>query len=507
MSLADDIAACDVESVKVGGLRAFIPLAWPHVYPNSPFQHNWHIDLLATHYEAGFRGEIRELVVNLPPGGSKSSITSVFFPAWAWTVRPGHSWIFAAYGQKIVRRDALFWKELVQSPWYQRRWGTKFSIPDVVAIDLIKNDNGGFRLGTTPGGEVTGWHANCQVIDDPNKPEELTKVGLANVQDWMTRTMGSRWRRPPEPNFLAVIMQRLHCDDLSQMLIDRGAIHICLPANFDPSRRTVTTWGKDPRHFVGELLDPVRLPQHLINELRTNLGAMNASAQLDQQPVPEGGAVFKKDSLRFWSTNPKSALNGINLNDGSGHKSPCIFLPPQFDQQLCSWDMAFKDEESSDYVAGQAWGRVGPWMLLLDQFHGHFNFGLSCKKVVELASKFPGATAKLVEDKANGTAIIETLTGSIPGIVAVDPRGGKYSRASACSGLFEAGNVFFPDPTMPGFEWVSSLLIPEVLSFPRAKKDDQVDAMTQALLYFQENTSYLKAAMAKVREIIGFQRT
>ena len=116
------------------------------------------------------------------------------------------------------------------------------------------------------------------------------------------------------------------------------------------------------------------------------------------------------------------------------------------------------------------------------------------------------ATAKLIEDKANGPAVVVTLQEKVPGIIAVDPRGGKFSRASAASGLFEAGNVFLPDPAMPGYEWVRDLLV-ELLSFPRAKRDDRVDSCTQALLYLQENTSYLKAAMDVVRRTLGYQIT
>lgn len=503
MTLADDVAACDRETVKAGGLKAFVELAWPQVFPSSPFQDNWHIGLLCEHYEACFRGEIPELVVNLPPGGSKSSLTSVMFPCWGWAEKPGNSWIFAAYGQKVHRRDATHSLTLIQSPWYQRRWGDQFKIPTVPQIDLIKNDQGGFRLGTTPGGEVTGWHANFQVIDDPNKPEDMTKVRLEAVKDWLGRTMASRWRRPPEINSLICIMQRLHCDDLSQMLLDRGALHICLPAEFDPGRRTVTTWGSDPRQAIGELLDPTRLPAHLIKSLRKNLGPLNAAAQLDQAPVPEGGAIFKRKHLQFWSTNPRCISEGVELN---GERYPCVERPAQADQEIASWDCAFKDEETSDYVAGQVWWRVGGWFYLMDQSCGHFDFPMTMQKVLMLAMAWPRAFVKLVEDKANGTGVVQMLTKRVPGLIAVDPKGGKFSRASACTGFFEALDIWLPDPGMSGYEWVHGY-ITELLSFPRAKKDDQVDATTQALLYLQENTSYLKAAMEQVRQMLGYQDT
>jgi predicted phage terminase large subunit-like protein len=480
MNLREELIACDQATVRDGRLIDFVRLAWPQAYASSPLEMNWHIPMITEHYEACYRGDIKELVVNIPPGGSKSSLTCVIFPLWVWAKTPARSFIFAAYGDELINRDARLFRQVLQSPWWQARFGSTFKIPSVPAVELIENNKGGFRKGTTPGGAVTGFHANYQVIDDPIKPEELTKVGLESVRNWLGRTMGSRWRLGAEVNSRILIMQRLHCDDPSQLLIDNGAVHLCLPASFDPSRRTVTSWGRDPRTEIGELFEPRRIPQASLDKKKRDLGGMAYAAQYDQSPVPEGGAIFKRDTLKYWSV-----------------------LPPQFDQLICSWDCAFKAEETSDYVAGQVWGRVGAAFYLVDQIHGHFDFSMTVKKVRELASRWKGVSVKLIEDKANGTAVVTTLTLEIPGIVAVDPQGGKDSRASACSGLFEAGNVYLPDPKMPGYEWVDQLFVPELLSFPRAKHDDQVDAMTQALLYLLQFTSYLKAAMAEVRKIYG----
>lgn len=482
MTLQDDIIACDRETGLRGSFLDFVRLVWSAVYPASPFVYNWHYDLLCSHYEACFRGEIRELVVNIPPGGGKSSLTCVLFPAWVWIRDPHFAFICGAYGQKLVRRDAGQFLAFCQSKWFQQRWGGLFKLPTVPSIDLIKNDKSGFRLGTTPGGEVTGFHSNVTILDDPQKPEELTKVGLENTKEWLNRTLDTRWRRPPEVNSLICIMQRLHCGDLAQTLLDRGAVHICLPAQYDPSRKTSTKWGSDPRTAIGELLDPVRMPQRLVDELRLRLGGINAAAQLDQNPVPEGGAVFRKEHLKFYKE-----------------------LPPQFDHVVDSWDCSFKAEENSDYVCGQKWGRVGANFYLISQNYGHFSFPQTLRSILELrAQKVNGnaASTVLIEDKANGSGVVQMLSEAIPGLVAVDPRGGKHSRASATSGFFEAGNVYLPDVAIA--PWVDASLVPEILSFPRGRHDDQVDAMTQALLYLMENTSYLREAMRKVRKKLGY---
>ena len=485
MSLQDDLAACDRETALTGSLASWVKLAWPQVYPSSPLVWNWHIDLLLDHYEACYTGEIRELVVNLPPGGSKSSLTCVLFPAWVWAKTPERSLIYAAYGEKLVRRDARLFNTLLHSPWWLRRFGDRFTVPTVPAVELIENNKGGFRIGTTPGSEVTGFHGNYQVIDDPNKPEELTK------SRWRRSKTG--WAAPWAHDGVArrrSIVSSASCSDSTVTIF---------PACFWSGEQCIFAFlqilillaERSPLGVQtlelqeGELLDPVRLPAHEIQRLRIALGGMNAAAQLDQSPVPEGGAVFQRRDLQYWT-----------------------LLPPQFDQVICSWDCAFKDELTSDYVCGQVWGRCGAYFYLIDQVHGHHNFFNTVLQILLLAQKHPAATTKLVEDKANGTAVIETLQTKVPGVVAVDPLGGKFARASAVSGFFESGNVFLPDSKLPGYEWVDQKYIPELLTFPRGKHDDQVDATTQALLYLQQHTSYLKAAMDRVRgEGWGFQVT
>lgn len=477
MGMVEDLAACDRETGLHGSLADFARIAWPVIFPASQLVWNWHMDLLCDHYEAVFRGEIPELVVNVPPGMSKSSLTCVIFPAWGWIRQPASRWIFGSYGQKLVRRDAETMVRLMRSDWWKARWGDRFGLPTVAAIERIENTATGFRLGTTPGAEVTGWHANYQVIDDPQKPEDMTTVGLDATKEWYQRTMSTRWMKPPQINGLICIMQRLHCGDLAQYFLDSGAMHICLPAEFDPKRRCITPYGRDPRMAKGELLDAMRLPATEIVRLKRNLGGINAAAQLDQNPVPEGGAVFKHEGFRFWSV-----------------------MPAQFDQVITSWDCAFKDEKDSDFVCGMVWGRIGANFYLLDRIWGRLDFTMTLSSIQGLAKRWPLASTHLVEDKANGTAVINTLASKVPGLLAVDPHGGKFSRASATSGFVEAHNVWLPDPKLAGYEWVDSEFLPEVLTFPRSKNDDQVDCMTQALLYLNENTNYLKEAMEEVRK-------
>ncbi|MFG6372398.1 MAG: phage terminase large subunit, partial [Turicimonas muris] len=182
---------------------------------------------------------------------------------------------------------------------------------------------------------------------------------------------------------------------------------------------------------------------------------------------PDGGAIFKDEWFKFW---------------------PPTSLPPKFDTTLISWDMTFKDSKNADYVVGQVWGKKSGCYYLLDQVRGQWDFVKTREMFLQLSAKYPKALRKLVEDKANGSAIISELKKTISGIIPITPRESKESRANAVTPFFEAGNVYFPDKTV--FPWVDSL-IAEFLSFPAGSHDDCVDSTTQALNYFREHSGLL----------------
>jgi predicted phage terminase large subunit-like protein len=219
---------------------------------------------------------------------------------------------------------------------------------------------------------------------------------------------------------------------------------------------------QDPRTEPGELLCPARFPEEEVQKLERDLGAF-ASAQLQQDPVPAVGGIFQKEWIRYWSYD--------------GLIADTVKLPPCYNQAQ-SWDLAFKGDASSDPVAGQCWGVAWPNFYLLDQVTGRWDFGRTCEELKAFSVKHPKAIAKYVEEKANGAAVINALQGILPGLEPVDPLGGKEARANAVSGLFRSGNVFLPHPTIA--PWVTAF-VQELLRFPKAPHDDQVDAMTQAL--------------------------
>lgn len=453
-------------------LHEFIKLSWPIVEPDQPFYDSWHIGCLTEHYEACLHGEIHRLVVNIPPGTSKSRITDVFFPTYAWLNDPGLRFISASCDVGIPMRDAEASLKLIQSKWFKERWFDKFLVRDGAPIGEFKNQVGGWRFATSVEGRAIGRHADIQIIDDPYKPNEMTKTVIENVRRWMQNTMASRWRKPGL-NCRILIMQRLHVDDLTQTMLEEGATHVCLPMQYNPKIICETKWGKDPRTEPGELLCPDRITLKDVELLRKEMGSIVAAAQLDQQPVPDGGAVFKLNWFKYWKV-----------------------LPEKFDETIFSWDCTFKDLESSDFVVGQAWGRKGGEYWLIDQVKGKWAFTETCEHIRKLARKHSKIIRKLIEDKANGSAVIDHLQKEISGIQAVNPEGGKVARANAVQPLFESGNVYIPDPTVA--EWVDNYTS-ELTAFPMGRNDDQVDATSQALIHLHKRRNYLKDAMKEVK--------
>jgi predicted phage terminase large subunit-like protein len=298
--------------------------------------------------------------------------------------------------------------------------------------------------------------------------------------DWFDIVMSTRVN-DPRTAAKVVVMQRCHQQDLSGHLLEQGGWeHLCLPAEYEgPPCVTVIGWA-DPRTEHGELLWPERFGRREIDDLKRSLGSYAAAGQLQQRPSPAGGGVFKRHWFRYWQPRGMDLPPVVvRMPDGSQQSIAAIEVPRLVGDQLQSWDCAFKDLETSDYVVGQVWGRVGALYFLGDQVRGRMDFPATLEAVRQLSGKWPKTVAKLIEDKANGSAVIQMLAREIPGILPVNPEGGKVARAAAVSPLIEAGNVYLPHPAYA--PWINDF-IEECAAFPNGAHDDQVDAMTQALL-------------------------
>jgi predicted phage terminase large subunit-like protein len=225
---------------------------------------------------------------------------------------------------------------------------------------------------------------------------------------------------------------------------------------------------------------PERFGPAEIESLKRTLGSYAAAGQLQQRPSPAGGGIFKRHWFRYFQPRGMNLPPVVvSLPDGTQVSIAAIEAPYKVAEQIQSWDCSFKDLQTSGYVVGQVWARAGSAYLLGDQVRARMDCPATVKAVRQLSDKWPGTIAKLIEDKANGSAVIQMLSHEIPGLLPVNPEGGKIARAAAVSPLIEAGNVYLPHPLYA--PWVNDF-IEECAAFPNGAHDDQVDAMTQALL-------------------------
>ena len=463
-------------------LIEYVELAWSEVLPSDPFIRTWSLEAVCDHLQAVADGEITRLVINVPPGTTKSLSACVFFPSWLWTRKPDRRFIYASYNDQLSRRDSLRMRQLISSEWYQARWGhiVKPNTQAEWSGRYFSNMAGGFRKMTTIGGGVTGEHAHIQVVDDPIKPFDITgslavsKTALETVTTWYNETMASRLV-DFKKSARIIIMQRLHQGDLAgHVLANDDYEHLMLPMEYEPARKCLTSIGfKDPRKEEGDLLCPERFSEEAVATLSRELGPRAAQAQLQQNPTPATGNIFLRDYIQFYTERPKRIPVTIQ-----------------------SWDCTFK-ETGTSYVAGQVWGMVDTDYYLLDQVRRRMGLSETCAKLAELSLKWPKSTKKLIEDKANGAAVVDVMKKKVSGLTLVNPQGGKEARANAVEPLWSAGNVWLPHPSIA--PWIE-VFIEELIAFPAGVNDDQVDSMTQALTYLQrKNINRLRAAMANVR--------
>lgn len=444
-------------------LAFFTKQAWHVIEPGTPLRWNWHIDAVCAALEAVSRGEIRKLIINIPPGTMKSILVSVMWPAWVWTWRPEWRGLFGSYAIDLAMRDSVRCRSVVSSPWFQDRFRPDWQMSgDQNVKSYFENTAKGFRMALSVGGAGTGFRGDCVVVDDPLKAMDAeSKLAREESLRWWTKTMPTRVNDPATGAFV-IVMQRLHEDDLTGHMLKSGDYaHLCLPSEYEPDvpcrcgqpQCLTGPLGKlDPRTQPGELLFPSMFTPAVLADLRKTLGSAGYAGQHQQRPTPASGGMIKREWFKRWR-----AL-------------------PQLDEVVQSWDCTFKGSDDSDFVVGQVWGRKGADFYLLDQTRARMGFGATVQAIRDMSAKWPAASAKYVEDKANGSAVIETLRRDISGIIAVNPEGGKMARAAAATPAIEAGNVYLPDNA----EWVGDF-VEECAAFPRGAHDDQVDAMTQAL--------------------------
>lgn len=472
-------------------LAAFMKWAWPLSH-RDPLVWNWHLGAITEHLQACKAGQITRLLINIPPRHLKSWTVSVAFPAWWWASDPTIQFLATSADEKIVLRDADEHRDLCKSEEYQQmfrpswdfRAGTHGSKQE--AKGYYRNSRNGHRISKPMGAKGTGHNADVILIDDPLDPGDAfnDKAGLAeHVVNYRQRII-SRLNNPMT-GVVVCVMQRLHELDLSGILIEEGGWeHICIPSEFDGSRRTTVFGPYDPRTEEGELLFPERHPQEILDKEKVALTARGFAGQHQQRPAPAKGAMVLRKWLEYWTAETL----------------------PQMDYVIGSWDCSFGAKgKDADYVVGQVWGAAGQYMYLLDQARERLSVPEMVEAVREQRRLWPQMQRIIIEEKAAGPNVMRTLMDEIPGIEGFDPgavtrpdgKKGKKSqskeeRLHATLPMWEQHRIFLPSPMHVGAEgqdyaWVKNHYVRELTTFPAASHDDQVDATSQALLWMRDN--------------------
>lgn len=451
---------------------------WP-VHHADPAIWNWHMDAICDHIQAVFDGEFDRLIINVPPGLAKSLTTSVYAPGWRWLTKPQDDFLSISGNPDVVMRDAKRMRDLVEHDRYQRivsliEEGRAWGIPSGQRkLSYFYNGKGGARISKSRGQKITGNRTTYILVDDLVDVREALESPetVLKANQWFDDALSNR-RKLGVRTAIIVIMQRLHDDDLTGHLLRTQPgrwEHLCLRSEYDPDDPVPTTalGFQDPRTERGELLAPNLLTEQEIADVKaTPTGSATYEAQYMQRPSSKEGRMFKRRDVRFYTAAE---------------------LPEAFDHIVISADLTEGAKtKDAHYNSIQAWAQRGKRRYLLRTVHGRWSLSEQKAQIEALGAwakaRFGRVDAFLIEDKAKGPAVIEYLRGLGFQVIAFDPKhASKDERAELAAILFEEHCVYLPDPTHA--PWVHSLFLSEVLSYPLAAYDDQVDAMSQYLVW------------------------
>lgn len=459
-------------------LAEFVRRAWNVLEPpTQPLLWDWPLDAICAHLEAVTAGKLNRLLINVPPGLMKSLLTGVFWPAWEWGPlnQPYRRVIGAAHNMNLATRDAVKMRRLVTSDWYQARWGHQFTLVKEMETKF-ETEKTGFRA-AFPATSITGERGDRLIFDDPHSVDGAkSDAERTNVTETFRESLQTRLNNP-DTSAIVVIMQRLHQEDVSGVILaDFPEFeHLMLPMEFEPARRCRTRIGfQDPRTREDELLFPTRFSADTVKQLKKGLGVYATAGQLQQRPEPRGGGILKRDS---WSTWTPAEAEKINVAAGK--------FPP-FDFTVASLDTAYTEKEENDFSAMTVWGVFRdefdrPQVMLVYAWKDKLQFN-------ELVDKVEGACKKWrvdelwIESKAAGISVAQEIRRRMAKMdykwstQLIDPgRLDKVARAYSVQGIFDEGLVW-----APATRWADAV-INECAVFPKGSHDDYVDTVTQAL--------------------------
>ncbi|MGE7621706.1 phage terminase large subunit [Viridibacillus sp. NPDC096237] len=438
------------------------------------YTHFRHTELVCETLQRIADGEQLSILIEMPPRHGKSMTVTESFPSYYLGRNPDKRVIAAAYSDGLATKFGRLNRNKFNE-FSHELFDVQLSESNAATKDWGIEDRRGGMIATGIGGSITGQGADLMIIDDPikNMKEASSQTIRDNIWDEWEATLSTRLH---DGASLIVIMTRWHEDDLIGRLLARSPrnwIRLRLPAIAEDEDDML---GRE----IGEpLCRELGYDENWAEDKKTEVGSRTWASLYQQRPAPAGGNIFKREWVRYYvRTKEQKAEWGLS--------DDVVVLPIHFDKLAQSWDCTFKDSDTSDFVAGGVWARKKAQYFLMDIEHKRMGFADTMKAIRAMSDKWPKARSKYIEDKANGSAIIEMLQDEISGITPVNPEGGKEARANAVSPLFEAGNVFLPHPNLCAW---SNDVVEELVSFPNAAHDDLVDMTTQGLNQLYTNNS------------------
>lgn len=433
-------------------LADFAKQCWPVLEPAAELKWGWALDAICEHLQAVTRGEIKRLVINVPPGTMKSLLTSVIWPAWEWIHRPELRYLATAHKQELAIRDSVKCRRLIQSGWYQARWPLALA-GDQNAKTKFENAFTGFRECSSFEG-MTGIRASRVIWDDPHSVDDaISPTKLASGVQTFREALPSRIEN--EHSAIIGIMQRLHERDISAVALSLGYEHLCIPMRFEPDRRCITSIGwEDPRSATGELMFPDRFPEEQVKQLEESLGSYASAGQLQQRPAPRDGGMFK----RRWFEIVRAVPAGVT--------------------RVRKWDLAATVEQPGrdpDWTVGTLIARDGIGIYYVEDVIRFRGSPHEVEQTIRNTASLDGRDVKVLvpEDpgqagKAQAATMIRMLAGF--DVEAERETGSKEARATPFAAQCEAGNIKVVEAKW-NEAWFAELEV-----FPFGGHDDQVDS-------------------------------
>jgi len=437
-------------------LLEFTRQAWPILEPGVRMKEGWALEAICEHLEAVVNGDIKRLVINIPPGASKSRLSRVMLPLFIWTKKPWARVIGASYAIALAERDNYYARTVLQTDWYQNNFGVTISSEQGAKVNFDNNSMGGLRA-ISVGGATTGFRGDFLILDDAhNVSDGESDIKRSVAISWFQETFQTRVN-DLDNSPIVVVGQRIHEEDVYSAALDLGYEHLNIPMEWEEEQRKTTGIGwTDPRKIDGELMWPGRFSANAVESLKKALGPYASSSQLQQRPVPRKGGMFQVDNIR-------------QIDD----------LPDENFISVRAWDLAGSEGKGA-YTVGtkMLYGENSKQFYVVDVIRKQLGGG-AVRQLIEKTAEQDGIGTKIIvpqDPGAAGKVVVQDIIALLTGYNAkAEPQSGsKETRAEPLASQIEIGRVSALKRVWTK-DWVDELRF-----FPKGKYKDQVDSTASA---------------------------